>query len=134
MTAEEPTHEAVSANLDIEGDEAAEGFTLALDGLWRDMDSSIPLSKSFHRFSQYKLLTERNDLRGLGSQDFANGLFDVDLVMCFHSYATRIRTFAYRINDSRPRKQERLPFTSSFGTSRAAVPARSVLRAKHPGA
>ncbi|KIO32085.1 hypothetical protein M407DRAFT_18903 [Tulasnella calospora MUT 4182] len=145
MTPEDPTstHDAVSAKVDIESDEAAEdlldeptepifipplvpralgipevpleifvastGSTraaaarvcrswspLALDVPWRDMESPIPLLQVLSPLQPKQ--TPEQDGETYKDWDFANGLFDVDWTR-FHSYATRIRTLVYRLND-----------------------------------
>ncbi|KIO23774.1 hypothetical protein M407DRAFT_26773 [Tulasnella calospora MUT 4182] len=143
MTVEDPTHEAVSTDVDIESDEAAEEVldetteptfipppvpralripevlleifvastdstraaaarvcrswsSLALDVLWRDMESPIPLLQVLSPLQPKQ--TPEQDGETYDDWDFANGLFDVDWTR-FHSYATRIRTLVYRLND-----------------------------------
>ncbi|KAG8911945.1 hypothetical protein FRC01_005385 [Tulasnella sp. 417] len=143
MTAEDPTHEEVSVDVDAESDQAAEQLlddttepafipppvpralripevlleifvastdstraaaarvcrtwsTLALDVLWRDMESPIPLLQVLSPLQPKQ--TPEQDGETYEDWDFANGLFDVDWTR-FHSYATRIRTLVYRIND-----------------------------------
>ncbi|KAG8950574.1 hypothetical protein FRC04_007393 [Tulasnella sp. 424] len=73
---------------------------LALDVLWRDMNSPIPLLQILSPLQPKQTPADAEQPEGeiYEDWDFANGLFDVDWTR-FHSYATRIRTLIYRSSD-----------------------------------
>ncbi|KAG8924040.1 hypothetical protein FRC00_005570 [Tulasnella sp. 408] len=71
--------------------------TLALDVLWRDMQSPIPLLQILSPLQPKQ--TPEQDGETYKDWDFENGLVDADWTR-FHYYATRIRTLVYHINDA----------------------------------